>query len=390
MKIPIKQIFRELYLLNNRLSWAEKIIYCLFSVALVRAGYLTILNFTKKVINYILANYQVIFAIFFGILGILIFGLGLYLYISKTRYKQNSLDESSIDDDINKTVNIYTEGNYNENINGDSIEIHGNVVININQDFSEVIIKINELINQLKEQGYSEEDAKTEVVSELAKEARKKPKVRKKLFKWKKSFSGNTANSNYETEVAKQVVTSATAYNSTSSQGFTEVISGDYQKLDELLRARKWEEADLETYNIISAIAQKKLPENSIFKIYFIKFFLESEHLRVLPKKDLNKINNLWLKYSNGRFGFSVQKRIWKELGGESDTTVNFLEIEEYFGEKVGWRQEENWIYYSDIHYSKTAPPGHLPIRLMLSSGTLDRCDINFEILEVIVGRIYE
>jgi len=399
MKIPIKQIFRELYLLNHRLSWVEKIIYSLFSIVLVRAGYLTILNLSKRFITYFLANYQIIFSIFFGILGILIFGFGLYLYISRGRYKQDKLDESSIDDDINENVNIYAEGNYNENINidGDFIEIHGNVVININHDFSEFVIKINELINQLKNQGYSEKDAKSEVSSELAKEARKKPMVREKLSKWKKSFSLNTANTNDENEVAKEIVTSATAYSYTSSKDFTEVVSGDYQKLDELLKARKWQEADLETAKMIYMIAQKELLEASIYRTFFVNYFdaedaliyLDVEHIKVLPKKDLNNINKLWLKHSNGKFGLSVQKRIWKQLGGGSDSTYNSVEIEEKFGDKVGWRKEGDWLYYADIHYSKTAPPGHLPLSLMLLSRKSERCNIDFERLEVIAGRIY-
>ena len=388
MKIPIKQIFREFYLLSNRLSLVEKLIYGLFSIALVRAVYLTILNLSKKAIDYILANYQMIFAIFFGVLAILIFGLGFYLYISRARHKQNSLDESSIDDDINEPRNIYTEGNYNENINinGDQIEIFGDV-ININQDFSEIAKEIRELIIDLKNQGYSEEDAKTEIATELAQEARKKPKVRKKLFMWKKSFSTNTTKTNDETEVAKEVVTSATAYSHTSSKDFTEVVSGYYHKLDELLQARKWKEADLETAKIIYVISHKELPESSPYRTYMRNYF-GSEYIKVLPRKDLNNINKLWLKYSNGRFGFSVQKRIWKCLGGGSDTTYNSPEIQKKFGDEVGWRQEGDWVYYSDLLYWRTAPSGHLPICLMLKSGKSERCNIDFEILEVIVGRI--
>ncbi|MCM0589858.1 MAG: GUN4 domain-containing protein [Gloeotrichia echinulata CP02] len=389
MKIPIKQILREFYLLINQLSLVEKLIYSLFSIALVRAVYVTILNLLKKIIDYVLANYQMIFAIFFGVLAILIFGLGFYLYISRARHKQNSLDESSIDDDINEPRNIYTEGNYNENINinGDQIEIYGDF-ININQDFSEIAQEIRELITELKNQGYSEEDAKTEIATELAEEARKKPKVRKKLFIWKKYFTTNTTKTNDETEVAREVVNSATAYSHTSSKYFTEAVSGYYQKLEKLLQARKWQEADLETAKIIYVISHKELPEDSLYRRTYFENVFSVEHIRVLPRKDFNNINKLWLKYSNGRFGFSVQKRIWKRLGGGSDTTYNSEEIQEKFGDEVGWRKEGDWVYYSDIHYSRTAPSGHLPILLMLNSSKSQRCHIDFEILEVIVGRI--
>ncbi|WGV23818.1 hypothetical protein [Halotia branconii] len=241
MKIPIKQICREFYLLSNRLSLVEKLIYCSFGIVLIRAIYLTIINLWQTIITSIIAKSQIIYAIF---LGIIVFGLGFYLYISIVKYKQNRLEGSSLDDDINEPRNIYPEGNYNENINvnGDHIEIHGDV-ININQNFSEVAQEIRELITELQNQGYSEEEAKTEIATELAEEARKKPKVRKKLFMWKKSFSTNTKRTNDENEIAREVVTSATVYSHTSSKDFTEVVSGCYQKLDELLKARKWEEA---------------------------------------------------------------------------------------------------------------------------------------------------
>ncbi|MBE8967125.1 GUN4 domain-containing protein [Nostocales cyanobacterium LEGE 12452] len=204
---------------------------------------------------------------------------------------------------------------------------------------------------------------------------------------WKKSFSTNTKKTNDESEVAREVVTSATAYSHTYSKDFTEVVSGHYQKLDELLQAKNWKEADLETAKIIYIISQKELPENSLYRTCFTDYFC-SEYIKVLPRKDLNNINKLWLKYSNGRFGFSVQKRIWKRIGGGSDTTYNSREIQNKFGDEVGWRKEGDWIYYSDIHYWRTAPSGHLPICLMLNSGKSERCNIDFQILEVIVGRI--
>lgn len=386
MKIPIKHIFREFFHLINRLSFVEKIIYSLLSIALLRAAYFTILNISQQLINYLLENYQIIIAIF---VGAFLFGLGLYLYISRVRFNQNRLNESSINDDENESWNIYNEGNYNENIhiNGDYIEIHGDYRIDINNDFSEIAQEIRELINELKNQGYSEEDAKTEIANELAEEARKKPKVRKKLFMWKTSFGKNTAKTNDETEAASEVVSSATAYSYTSSKDFTEVVSGHYQKLDELLQARKWKEADLETAKIIYVISHNELPETSPYRTYLRNYF-SSEYLKVLPRKDLNNINRLWLKYSNGRFGFSVQKCIWNRLGGGSDTTYNSEEIQEKFGDEVGWRKEGDWVYYSDIYYSLRAPSGHLPILFILNSDKSERCDIDFEILEVIVGRI--
>jgi len=42
---------------------------------------------------------------------------------------------------------------------------------------------------------------------------------------------------------------------------------------------------------------------------------LRTEDIDNFPCEDLRTIDQLWVKYSNGRFGFSVQKRIYQSLG---------------------------------------------------------------------------
>ncbi|NJR67007.1 MAG: transcriptional regulator, partial [Leptolyngbyaceae cyanobacterium CRU_2_3] len=46
------------------------------------------------------------------------------------------------------------------------------------------------------------------------------------------------------------------------------------------------------------------------------QYYLGLEDIREFPCEDLRVIDRLWVQYSNGRFGFSVQKRIWLEVGG--------------------------------------------------------------------------
>jgi hypothetical protein len=66
----------------------------------------------------------------------------------------------------------------------------------------------------------------------------------------------------------------------------------------------------------------------------------------------------LWVKYSNGRFGFSVQKRIYQGLGGTREYNED---IWDKFGDKVGWRKGGSWLSFYDITFDKKAPEGHLP-----------------------------
>ncbi|MFO5493386.1 MAG: GUN4 domain-containing protein, partial [Cuspidothrix sp.] len=64
------------------------------------------------------------------------------------------------------------------------------------------------------------------------------------------------------------------------------------------------------------------------------------------------------VKYSDGKFGFSVQKRIYQGFGGTREYNT---EIWRQFGDKVGWRKGGHWLYYKDITFDKKAPEGHLP-----------------------------
>ncbi|WP_258004415.1 GUN4 domain-containing protein, partial [Cylindrospermopsis raciborskii] len=76
------------------------------------------------------------------------------------------------------------------------------------------------------------------------------------------------------------------------------------------------------------------------------------------PCKELRTIDNLWLKYSQGKFGISVQQEIYKNLGG----TKQFdYDVWISFGDGVGWRKQGSWLDYRDLNFSLSAPTGHLP-----------------------------
>lgn len=115
----------------------------------------------------------------------------------------------------------------------------------------------------------------------------------------------------------------------------------DYRKLRDLLAARKWKEADKETLRVILAVAQREQ-----------QGWLNTSSIDNFSCEDLRIIDQLWVKYSNGKFGFSVQRKIYQGLGG----TRNYdKKIWEAFGDKVGWRRGGQWFYYQDITFdSKT------------------------------------
>ncbi|WP_309143826.1 GUN4 domain-containing protein [Oscillatoria sp. HE19RPO] len=122
-------------------------------------------------------------------------------------------------------------------------------------------------------------------------------------------------------------------------------ISSRYQKLQQFLAAGKWREADEETARVMLHVAGREE-----------EGWLDEDSINQFPCEDLRQIDGLWVQYSNGRFGFSVQKRIWQECGGACDyETVKCL------GDRVGWRKEGEWLEYDECTFNAKAPPGHLP-----------------------------
>ena len=79
-----------------------------------------------------------------------------------------------------------------------------------------------------------------------------------------------------------------------------------------------------------------------------------------LPEKDLCTMERLWLQFSGGNFGYSVQKRVWDVENSNFD---NFIR-------RVGWTKVENeserklkWFGQNEFIYTvEKAPKGHLPL----------------------------
>ena len=134
----------------------------------------------------------------------------------------------------------------------------------------------------------------------------------------------------------------------------------DYSKLRDLLKAGKWKEADEETLRVMLAVAKREK-----------EGYLTVEDIDNFPCADLRTIDKLWVKYSDGKFGFSIQKRIYQGFGG---TRKYNSEIWRQFGDKVGWRKGGDWLYYKDITFDKKAPEGHLPSAGMWGIGVGGLC----------------
>jgi serine/threonine-protein kinase len=132
-------------------------------------------------------------------------------------------------------------------------------------------------------------------------------------------------------------------------------VGMDYRKLRYLLAKGKWKEADEETARVMLVVAKREKES-----------WLTVEDIYSFPGEDLRTIDQLWVKYSNGKFGFSVQKKIYQGLGGSEYYDHN---IWKDFGDKVGWRKGNILLYYTDITFDIKAPEGHLPIKYTFIGG---------------------
>jgi serine/threonine protein kinase len=138
--------------------------------------------------------------------------------------------------------------------------------------------------------------------------------------------------------------------NSPSSDDLSSDSGIDYTRLRDLLREGRWKEADYETRAVMLKAAGR---EKDIW--------LSDESIENFRCADLRTIDQLWVKYSNGRFGFSIQKQIYLEVGGIPDGKY-YIKAWYKLVERLGWRVREKWIDYDDVTYDTTAKRGHLPL----------------------------
>ncbi|NJM21116.1 MAG: hypothetical protein HC836_20885 [Richelia sp. RM2_1_2] len=130
-------------------------------------------------------------------------------------------------------------------------------------------------------------------------------------------------------------------------------LTTNTSQLQQFLKSKNWAAADKETRRLLS-------PEKDPY----------GPNPASIPLELIREIDRAWLAASDGRFGFSVQAKIWRQAMAthpkNSEAGVNA------FRDAVGWKlivpRTENdfissdWLNESELNYSSTsAPVGHLP-----------------------------
>ncbi|MEM8719423.1 MAG: GUN4 N-terminal ARM-like repeat domain-containing protein [Cyanobacteria bacterium P01_G01_bin.39] len=118
----------------------------------------------------------------------------------------------------------------------------------------------------------------------------------------------------------------------------------DYLPLQQLLAQQDFQQADVVTLQKMCELAGTAAIERKW--IYFTEVVN-------FPITDLQTLDRLWLMSSEGKFGFSVQRRIWLSVGKD------FAKL----WTKINWKTENSWTRYpQEFIWDLTAPSGHLPL----------------------------
>ncbi|WP_169617699.1 GUN4 domain-containing protein [Nodosilinea sp. P-1105] len=131
----------------------------------------------------------------------------------------------------------------------------------------------------------------------------------------------------------------------------------DVEALRSHLVAQDWQAADAETRRILDPWIH---PGGDI---------LGPGLATNIPPEVLQTLDQFWVEASGGRFGFSVQQRIWAEVRAQHP--LDSATAAQAFGDRVGWTRPPGlgdptfiageWLTEMEITHSLEAPVGHLP-----------------------------
>ena len=124
------------------------------------------------------------------------------------------------------------------------------------------------------------------------------------------------------------------------------ITKPNYAQLESYLENEQWQQADGESDRILLQAAGESRS-------------LDADSIDKLSCDTLQTIDAMWLENSDGRFGFTPQKKAYQETGNEFDKYIE--STYEEFGDRLKWRTFNAWSLYGDLKFTLSAPPGHLP-----------------------------
>ena len=142
-------------------------------------------------------------------------------------------------------------------------------------------------------------------------------------------------------------------------------VEFDYSPLQRYLLNESFEDADRFTSSKLRELAG----ESAVNRGYV--YFTEVESIPII---DLSTLNKLWIVYSRGKFGFTVQAKILDSVGGRY----------EKLWPRIGWKKDGIWTRYPKaFNWSIEAPSGHMPLVNQLRGVRLMHSLLNHQALRV-------
>jgi energy-coupling factor transporter ATP-binding protein EcfA2 len=143
-----------------------------------------------------------------------------------------------------------------------------------------------------------------------------------------------------------------------------------YFQLAFRLQSGDWRGADYATYKVMQQVGDRDL-----------KGYLSPSDMLVFPCDDLQIIDQLWVKYSQGVFGFSVQKQIYADSGATLDGSTPSEKVWYDFCDRVGWRMNDSYTPYDQLTADlKKSSAGEFPFYVvalrMLADSLLSHPDL--------------
>ena len=126
-----------------------------------------------------------------------------------------------------------------------------------------------------------------------------------------------------------------------------------YQQLETFLKNGQWKEADQETDRLMLQIVGNETDQ-----------WLSAADIENFPCEDLRTIDKLWVDYSKGKFGFSVQKKVWMDCGGVPGKYD--YDVYKKLADQVGWRRSGGgWLEYNKLTFLlEGSKHAHLPYKV--------------------------
>ena len=134
---------------------------------------------------------------------------------------------------------------------------------------------------------------------------------------------------------------------------FTADPSERYFEIKELMQKGLWKQANTQTVEVALSVSGRS--DEGWFDDNAVKRF---------PCSDLYYIDAIFRQHSDGKFGFSAQKKVYEKIVAKNPD-LNEQEIYIKFATAVGWIKNDKFVSYPDLFFDiDKAPKGHLPVKV--------------------------